>query len=74
MHLVSFFLVVLEVMLVGLLLGVSGFAGDLLASAYKRHVGAVESGKLLPGHGGLMDRIDSLCITAPLLYFAVRFI
>ena len=60
-------------LLTGLLIGVGGFAGDILASAYKRRVGACESGTLLPGHGGIIDRIDSLCVTAPLLYCAVRF-
>lgn len=55
-------------LLIGLLIGFGGFAGDILASAYKRRVGVGESGTLLPGHGGLIDRIDSLCVTAPLLY------
>jgi phosphatidate cytidylyltransferase len=58
---------------IGLLIGLGGFAGDILASAYKRRVGAGESGTLLPGHGGVIDRIDSLCLTAPLLYCALTF-
>lgn len=58
-------------LLIGLVVGLGGFAGDILASAYKRRVGAGESGTLLPGHGGIIDRIDSLCLTAPLLYGAL---
>lgn len=60
-------------LLIGLLIGLGGFAGDILASAYKRHVGAGESGTLLPGHGGIIDRVDSLCLTAPLLYCLLLF-
>lgn len=60
-------------LLIGLMIGLGGFAGDMLASVYKRHVGAGESGRLLPGHGGIIDRIDSLCLTAPLLYCALNF-
>ena len=59
-------------LLTGLAIGMGGFVGDILASAYKRYVGAGASGTLLPGHGGIIDRIDSLCVTTPLLYCAVR--
>jgi phosphatidate cytidylyltransferase len=54
--------------IVGLLLGIGGFLGDIMVSAYKRSVGVGDSGAILPGHGGILDRIDSLCVTAPLLY------
>ncbi len=43
--------------------------GDLAASAIKRHFDIKDYGKLIPGHGGIMDRFDSVIITAPVIYF-----
>ncbi len=54
---------------VGLLLGVVGQAGDLLESAIKRSVGTKDTGRLIPGHGGMLDRVDSLLVNTPVLFY-----
>ena len=54
--------------LLGLLGGVAGQMGDLFASLIKRHCGVKDYGKLFPGHGGMMDRIDSVLFMAVLVY------
>ena len=55
----------------GLSCGILGQAGDLLQSRLKRAASVKDSGQLLPGHGGVLDRLDSLLLSAPVSLFCV---
>jgi phosphatidate cytidylyltransferase len=57
--------------LAGALIAIGGFFGDITMSAVKRDVGVKDSSSLLPGQGGMLDRIDSLTFTAPILFYFV---
>jgi phosphatidate cytidylyltransferase len=61
------------VLSIGLIVGIIGQMGDLIESLLKRDAGVKDSSALIPGHGGIFDRFDSLLMTAPFVYILLRY-
>jgi phosphatidate cytidylyltransferase len=64
----------LDAVVLAALLTLAGLLGDLAESAIKRSVNQKDSGRLIPGHGGMLDRLDSLLFTAPCFYYYVTLV
>ncbi len=62
-----------HLIILGILMGVGGEAGDFFESMLKRSLGIKDFGKLLPGHGGILDRFDSLFFTVPIFFYYVKY-
>jgi phosphatidate cytidylyltransferase len=58
---------------IGLTLAVCGFLGDVTLSAVKRDLGLKDTGNALRGHGGILDRLDSLTLAAPIGFHVIRY-
>ncbi|MGB4106654.1 MAG: phosphatidate cytidylyltransferase [Alphaproteobacteria bacterium] len=61
----------LAMFVMGAIIGIVGQAGDLLISWFKRHVEVKDSSALIPGHGGLLDRVDAMMLAAPVYLFFI---
>ncbi|MCG6552937.1 MAG: phosphatidate cytidylyltransferase [Candidatus Magnetominusculus sp. LBB02] len=59
---------------IGVVLAVFGIVGDLIESMFKRESNVKDSGSFLPGHGGMLDKVDGMLISAPALYYLILFI
>ncbi len=64
----------MDALFLGILITISGLFGDLFESVIKRRQGVKDSGGILPGHGGMLDRLDSLLFTAPTFYYYVTWV
>lgn len=64
----------LSILLIAAVVAIFGTIGDLFESSLKRRAGVKDSGKLIPGHGGILDRIDSLLLAVPAVYLLLAFL
>jgi phosphatidate cytidylyltransferase len=58
--------------LFGVVAGIISQIGDLVASLIKRHTGLKDYGNIIPGHGGILDRFDSILFTTPIVYYYIK--
>ena len=60
--------------MLAIIISLTGTLGDLVESKFKRQAKIKDSGIIMPGHGGLLDRLDSLLFAAPFVYLYIQFI
>jgi phosphatidate cytidylyltransferase len=63
----------LQALAISMLITLLGFAGGLIMSAIKRDRGVKDFGSIIEGHGGILDRVDSICFSAPVFFHVTRF-
>jgi phosphatidate cytidylyltransferase len=63
----------LQSVFIGTIIAVAGFFGDITMSAIKRDMGVKDTGALLPGHGGILDRLDSMIFTVPIFFHYIAY-
>ena len=62
------------VLIISIVLPFTATIGDFIESFYKREAGVKDSGNFIPGHGGMLDRMDAFMITIPAIYIIINFI
>ena len=66
-------LTILQGLFIGFIIAIAGFFGDITMSAIKRDMGVKDTGAMLPGHGGILDRLDSMIFTVPLFFHYIAY-